>query len=243
MEMVRTMDKLPKIFLSCGHANGARTGARYKNIIEEDYNLAIIDSLVETFTARISLENLINKLPPIIYDGLIATDLYSPIPYELLIAQDNKENPLYGTYSQRQKKAKELGVDVIIQMHLNSAKGNYGVVGFSRDKRKLIEKNEKIAHIFAKVMDEELVPINILKAGKNTPAVQVWNCNSESTGAARRVNNCIRTSEVPTVLIELMFLDNEVHNLFLDSEEGLRISTRVYIKALERIAKEVGSWK
>jgi len=108
----------------------------------------------------------------------------------------------YGTYEERHKFCKEVGVELHLQCHLNAAKGKYGLIGYRAKDSALCEP---IADIFAKEFKEKLhlAAVNKLVLEHND---------------RRRV---CTVAGLPSLLLEPLFLDNPEHFEYLTVGDGI----------------------
>jgi len=222
---------MTRIFLDVGHWFGAKPGAEFGNIIEPEYNVEILTQLSTLWRARVAIENLLSLSKHI---GKIFRNMrgINSLPY-VLVQSDDTTDFLIGRYSEKAKELNEHDLaDVVIQMHLNAGRGSYGMVGFVQD-----DAFEKDSFEIAKIAAEELESMSD-QFGGILSKVRVDGCSKFSEEPfRRRIHYCLRDYERPAILMEPMFLDNQEHNAFLDSDEGREAMAVMYARILERVAE------
>ena len=218
-----------RIFLDVGHMYGTRPGAEHKTIIEGPYNDSIANTLEGLWRTRVSLENLLS-MSFIQKTVLGRLDIVTSLPY-ILLRSDEESNFLMGTYKEKAKSLNEHDyADVVVQMHLNGAGGKYGVVGFD-----VTSPHKKISLELANIAAEELNRMSS-ENGDIISTVKVLGCSAQSEDRAERnIHYCLNDYDVPAILMEPLFLDNEVHNAFLASDEGELAMVMLYSRIFERI--------
>lgn len=226
-----------KIFLDVGHHFGARSGAFGNDIQEEEYNLEVMKRVKEIWDTRVSMDNLLSRLPGIL-KTLVFSNLYNTVPYYLVVS--NETPPvLCGTYKERLEQAKEIEIDAHIQMHLNAGGGKYALIGYNSDHREYRGKSEKLAEIAAKVMNEVF---DSESTGELISKIKIVACSDHSDEQyEKNIAYCLRHSPCSSILMEPFFLDYKVHADFLKSEEGKDAMVRFYVKLLEKIGKELST--
>jgi len=234
-ETKNKMDDIPLIFLDVGHAYGAQGGVEANGIKEQNYNLLLQKDIMDIWSSRLTIDNVLARIPNML-QILGATGVYDPIPYSFII-NNVESGVLCGTYAERKSTACEIGVSAYIQMHFNSGGGNYSLVGYNEDNKDYVEGSEKMANIFAEVLNEQLDPED---SGKLITEIKVEGCSDYSSDRYRQeIAYSLRSAPGASILIEPLFLDTEIHAEFMKTPEGYEQLLMIYIKALERIAKEV----
>lgn len=108
----------------------------------------------------------------------------------------------YGTYADRHKFCKQVGVKLHLQCHLNASNGNYGLIGY-RAKDSII--CEPVADIFAKEFKSKL---NLIAVNK-----LVLSKEDKRQGCT--------VAGIPSLLLEPLFLDNPKHFEYLTVGDGI----------------------
>jgi N-acetylmuramoyl-L-alanine amidase len=123
----------------------------------------------------------------------------------------------YQTYSQRHAFCRSVKANVHFQCHLNSQNGKYGLI------------------LYRESNAENSLPLALKIADQFQKNLPISLCKLEAMGEKDSRNGCIMDG-IPSLILEPLFLDNQTHYEFLNSDNGL-------VVIAESITQAIMEWR